>query len=271
MAKEWVTAFQHDGNLVLGMLRRRPDHDSTARGTILPQEEVRLADDEYFSHEFVNVKTVDAKTSANMVGDVKVSYIQWVHVPTGCRYGRLTDKNWFERDWTIDSNACSIRVSEGGQADIAKFVKEAELLGMDSYVAEPVYADKGYTYASLEIGKPYSKKSGHFACNNFHITLAYAATMGECQREDLKRLLEKIMKDWMRLPPLSRPPCLPPRAKGSCHQARGDGVRHLRCCGHRRFFSAEDLRGFVEDGRINVLRDKDDEPFTRVPRTYLAS
>ena len=137
---DWLVVVQHDRDVRFGVLRRRPEAESSARGMLLPQQHLQIADEEDAENEFGNVKTLDANTSTSMDGYVKVSYVQWIHLPTGVRYGRLNDISWFERDWTIDSKIRSIRVSVGGpsEADIATDDK----LGIDESKALPLYSEK---------------------------------------------------------------------------------------------------------------------------------
>ena len=256
--EDWIATFQHTR---VGSLRREPRDESTARGLLAPGSVLRIADEDDLEDEFVHVRALDALTKTNMEGYVKLAYVQWEHESADVRYGRLNNFSWFEREWTINSQACGIRVSSGGtsEREIRAFLQEAEQMGIDPASVLPLFEDEGYTYVSLEIGHPYSKERGHVTCKNFHITLAYAARMWPRERRTLKRFLETTLETWLRLPPLDRP--------HQCHHMRQVRFRKPEEVGYDVYenvdivaFSLREIEQCVNEGRMELPRDKEVEP-----------
>ena len=50
---DWVVVVQHDRNFRFGVLRRRPEAESSARGMLLPQQVLHIADEEYLEQKRV--------------------------------------------------------------------------------------------------------------------------------------------------------------------------------------------------------------------------
>ena len=267
---DWIATFQHIG---VGTLRREPTQESTARGLLAPGCILLIADEADLEGEFVRVKAIDDQTKERMEGYVKLKYVQWMRSSDwmsiwvwnqradGPRYGRLNDFSWFENQWTINSQACRIRVSQGGKSEeeIRAFVREAQQMGVDPSGHLKLFQEEGYTYVSLEIGRPYSKERGHVTCNNFHITLAYAAGMWPWQQQTLKRFLETTLETWLRLPPLRRPhECLHMRQVRykKPEEAGYDIYKNVEIVA----FTEREIEQCVNEGRMELPREKEVEP-----------
>jgi len=128
-------------------------------------------------------------------GYIHVKHLEWRE--KGHVYKILTEDTWWKKQWTMESSRCSIRVSVGEN--------NAEALINDGVVkerAESIYSD-GYTYISLNVGKP--KCGQHEMCHDAHFTIAYAARMEPSRMNVLQDKLEDILKAWTQTTPQERP------------------------------------------------------------------
>ena len=100
-------------------------------------------------------------------------------------YKRLTDNEWFGHHWMIHADKCSIRVSRGSydqqelETNIQEMGHELALKKYKKTIAQMV--EEGYTYVSLELGRPFNSQRMENV-SNCHITIAYAACMTDMKK-----------------------------------------------------------------------------------------
>ena len=122
----------------------------------------------------------------------------------------LLDPDWYEERWQVHSAHCRIRVSHGDY-DRLGVDEEAEAMGFDAREIRNMRAamegqddqPAGYTYVSLEVGKPFRK--GWEAWWDCHITIAYAAAMSWRHMCVLFERLTQTLDKWKALEPQERP------------------------------------------------------------------
>ena len=112
----------------------------------------------------------------------------------------------------IESRCCWIRVSHGDGATSEGLESELSEMGIekkDRKLSVPHFLDGGYTYVSLEVGRPYRSDRQTQVSKRCHVTIAYAATMSERQMDELQRGLTDVLQSYLQKEPADRPWELP--------------------------------------------------------------
>lgn len=187
----------------------RSDHVRTSNEAvvILHPRTIVTIDSWDLQNGYVEVSTMFEKEILS--GWVQADYLQLKS--RGFQYKRLTDENWWQSGFYIDSETCSIKVARGSPMTHEDLKEQLSQLGCDGKdIFKKKYWEDGYTYVSLEFDNPYRVELTSQVCGRLHITVAYAASMlYDSELNELRALLQRCMKKFFATMPQERPRKLP--------------------------------------------------------------
>ena len=135
-------------------------------------------------------------------GYVHMEHIHWSN-EHGTRFTQLTDADWWNTRWTIESSACFIRVSHADRGD--ELAVDLAEIGVGQTKKAIDILSNGYTYVSLEVGWPFSTERNTQVSGKCHLTIAYCERMRDREVEQLRTMLEEDLRTYFTMAPEQRP------------------------------------------------------------------